>query len=379
MADPDNALAEALDTPALDTPAPAAEPSRMDVIRAAVDAQKERAANPDAPAGDKPAVERARAPDGKFAPGIDRPAPDRTAVPGKPAAAPQRAATVSGAEPRAAADPNAPVDPNAPAAVRPPPGWSPASKVAFDGLPESVKADIVKREAEVNAGFQKLAEYKSVDKYVEQAKRGGTTLDRALEQYTGIEALLRKDVFAGIDQVLANVGIKDPRSFITAYQQRFAGGNQHAPQPQQQTPSPQSLDPRQLAAQIRQELKSEQVLETAKTEVDRFFSDPKNRFAENVKPLMQKLALSGLANTVQDAYDMACRMDPEIAKLINQPTPADPRAVRIAAAANQARAAAKALTGAPARGAPPSDRAPEQGLPAREVARLAVAAQRARA
>jgi hypothetical protein len=63
----------------------------------------------------------------------------------------------------------APVQPQA---VRPPPGWSPASKAAFDALPEAVKADVAKREEEVNKGFAKLGDYKGLEPT--PRKRSGT-------------------------------------------------------------------------------------------------------------------------------------------------------------------------------------------------------------
>jgi hypothetical protein len=368
--------APVIDSPAAEAPAPepsipAAEPSRMDIIRESVAAQKE---------GREPELLKVeRGADGKYiprkeGPGIDRPAPDRTApaAAAAPAAPPVAKAGVDQAAP-------AVVDPNAAPVVRPPPGWSPQSKVAFDTLPESVKADIVKRESEIDKGFARLAEYKGVDKYADMAKRGGTTLDKALEQYTGIETLLRQDVFAGITRVLANVGIKDPSQFVRAWQQRLTPGDQQAPQNQPApTPAHQTVDPNKIAEQVRSQIKAEQANEALRSEVQRFQADPKNRFYENVKPQMAKLVQAGLAATIQDAYDMACRMDPTIAPLINQPSASnDPAAVR-AAAALKARAAAKATIGAPSRASPAAS-APDPNMSRRDVIAAAVAAQKGRA
>jgi hypothetical protein len=343
---------------------PAPEPSRREVIAEAVAKQR-------APAGADPkfstAGERARAPDGKFAPAaIDRPAADRTAVTKTPVLTHESPERPEIPHPDAGDEV---------AAVRPPPGWSPASKVAFDTLPDSVKADIAKREREVDHGFAKLAKYKPVDKYVEMAERGGTTLDKALEQYTGIENLLRRDVFAGVEQVLRNVGV-NPLSFAQAYLQRSAGQPQTQAQPQQPgARQPAPIDPNAIVRQATEAVRAEYQQREVQGEVQRFAADPKNRFFENVKATMGTLINSGIATDLKDAYDKACRLDPTIAPLLNQPAPVDPRV----AAANQARGAARATTGAPSPGLVPGARALDPNLSRRDMIRAAVAAQKARA
>lgn len=368
-ADLSNAVAapESSPVPAAAPATPAPEPSRRDVIAAAVAKQRDPSSE-NAPAKGTAPGDRPRAPDGKFAPGVDRPAPDRVANPAAPsAAAAPNAPPVDAAAPAAASPEAAPV-------VRPPPGWSPASKVAFDTLPESVKADIAKREREVDQGFAKLAKYKPVDKYLDMAERGGTTLDKALENYTGIETLLRRDVFAGVEQVLKNVGV-NPLSFAQAYLQRANGQPQTPPNAQPQARQPASIDPQAIVRQATEAVRAEYEQRQVQGEIQKFAADPKNRFYENVKPAMARLVQAGLANTIQDAYDMACRMDPAISALISQPAPVDPRI----AAANQARGAARATIGAPSPGNAPAARASNPNLSRREEISAAVAAQRARA
>lgn len=370
--------APAVETPAAPAPAAPAAPaapdperSRKDTVREAVAAVREKAAsvegrNPNAPAKvAAPAAERPRAPDGKFAPGIDRPAPAA-----KPGAQQQGVAVQpsSSADLQAAVGDGTAKEPGE-AAPAPPPGWSPASKVAFDHLPDSVKADIAKREKEVNQGFAKLAEYKPVDKYLDMAKRGGTTLDKALENYTGMEQLLRRDVFAGFEAIAKNTGV-NLRSFAVAYLQRSGGlQNGQAPNdPAARQPAP--IDPDAIVRQATAAVRSEYEQRQAKDELERFRTDPKNRFFENVRPQMLRLVEAGFAQSFQDAYDQACRLDPEISRLLNTPTPPDPR---IQAAA-QAKAAAKATTGAPTSGLP--DPTAKPAATTREAIRAAVLSQR---
>lgn len=325
------------------TPPPAEPPKRIDVVREAYDRQKDKAA-PETPekretppkAAPGPAQGQPRAPDGRFIPTTDHPAPDRT--PSPMSAADRAASAVADAS-------DAQLDATAPAPDRPPSSWSPAAKVAFDNLPDIVKAEIGKRETEIRAGFQKLQEYKPVDKYLEMAKRSGTTLDRALEAYVGFENLIRRDPIVGIEEVLKNAGI-DPRAFMTAYQTRLASGYRTPGEP---TPSANRTanDPSDIVRLAKEAARAEFEERAYGSEVAAFRADPKNRFFDNVQARMVELVNAGMAHSVKDAYDMACRLDPEISRLLNQPPAADPRRV----AAVQARSAARSIVGAPSAGA----------------------------
>lgn len=313
------------------------EPSTADIIKAAYEDQVKAPETPE----DKPTSERTRAPDGKFAkaddlPAIDKPAPDNVAPVAAPKpleATPQAEHEITEAEPAQT--------------VRPPPGWSPASKVAFDGLPESVKADIAKREDDFNAG---LTKYTGLAKYVDMAKQGGTTLDRALDNYVGIETLMRKDVFAGVEQILKNVGV-NPIAFAQAYLNRNGGitstdasGTQAVA-----TQAPQ-IDPNAIVNQAVSAFEARQQHKEMLSEIGKFSADPKNRFYENVKPAMAQILQAGLATNLQDAYDKACRLDPTVAPLINQQSPVINQVAVKAAVATQARQAAKATIGSPSSG-----------------------------
>src|SRR5258708_32643825 len=149
------------------------------------------------------AAERVRDEKGRFAKADDNPEPDPVAAAAKPAA--QSAAQV------------APPAPDAPAAaaepVKPPPGFSPTAKVVWDKETlskeewEAVKRDISKRNDEVGKGFAQLAEYKPIERFAEMARQSGTTLDRALENYVGIENRLRQDFPTGIAELCQRQGV----------------------------------------------------------------------------------------------------------------------------------------------------------------------------
>ena len=201
--------------------------------------------------------------------------------------------------------------------VGPPPGWSVASKAAFDKLPEPVKADIQKRETEIAQGFAKLAEYKPLDAWIDMARQQQTTLPEALERYVAAENLLEAQPINGILWLCQRYQVH-PAQLLQAIQGE-AGG----PQPPQQSP----LDPvyGQLQAlhgrlnEFEQE-KERQLDQQAYNEMEQFRADPQNRYFENVRYDMgrrMKFAdLNGEVMDLQQAYDEACWAHPEIRQLL---------------------------------------------------------------
>lgn len=260
-------------------------------------------------------------------------------------------------------------------AIRPPPGWSPAAKVAFDNLPAEVKQAVAQREIEVNKGFEKLSAYKPIDRYMDMARQSGTTLDKALEAYVGIETKLRQDFPGGILELCQRQGVNP-----TALAQHILSRNGAAPsngqagtdtQVRQQAPSVDPATVQRIAAL--ENFIQQQQSSTVQTEIQRFASDPKNTFFENVKTQMGQLINSGQAEDLEDAYDKACWANKEIrALLIKQQAPAP--SANAADAVSKAKAAAKATGGAPSAGFKPN--AGTAGADIRSTIVAAVNAQR---
>ena len=343
----------------------ASEPDLRSVIADAVRTQREpdaeTQAKPEAPRetpeATEPAAERTDGRDehGRFAPKPDAPKAD--------------------ASKEAAVAPAEPVQGNLEAPpVRPPPGWSPASKAEFDKLPAHVQADIAKRKTEVNQGFAKLSEYKDLEPLAALAKQNGTTLSAAVNNYRHFEVQLEKDFLGGIDLLCQRFGVH-PASLAQAMAQRVGGQAQAQPQQQRQAPQ---FDPTTVVEQARAAMRAEMQQEQVAQAVQTFARDPKNVYFENVKGTMAKLMQSDLATSLEDAYDKACRMTPEVASLINQrPASADP-AAKQRAVADQARLASKATTGAPPLGIKASG-SPDANLSLRETIAAARDAQIGRA
>ena len=262
--------------------------------------------------------------------------------------------------------------------LTPPPGWSPAAKAAFAELPEEVRQSVAKREAEIDRGFAKLKDYKALDSYVEMARQSNTTLPEALERYIAAEQLLERDAVNGLKWLCKNYNI-DPRQLldgaVTTGAVTTTEPNSHGTtlwhQQNQPAPTPQ-IDLSRYLAPVFQEINSlKQTVvgeRQAKTmaEVDAFFSDPKNIYAENVADQMAMLITQARSQgediSLSQAYDTACWMNPEIRGLLIKKQSHDraaSEAAKLKAAANQARHAGQSITGGPAATPPPAASDPE--------------------
>jgi len=228
--------------------------------------------------------------------------------------------------------------------ARAPHGWSVAAKAAYSELPETVKEAIAKREEEVSQGF---ARYGGLKQYAEIAERNGTTLAQAVNDYAKIEDGLRRDFVSGIDAINARFGI-NPVKFIQAYAARH-GVDFTGQQTAQAGYQPPHVDPDAIIQRATAALEEKFAVRESQSAIEQFKNDPQNQYFENVREDMAILLQSGKAKNLQEAYDRACWMNPEIRAFLlkSQTTNATPSN---AAAVQKAKAAAKAVGGAPSPG-----------------------------
>lgn len=109
-----------------------------------------------------------------------------------------------------AADPEPPK--RATAYKEPPHGFDDAAKKEWESVPESVRGAMHRRAQEMERGIHKYRQdaeqFEPVRQYAEMAKQGGTDLATALHQYTTMETELRRDPISGLQQIVANLGLK---------------------------------------------------------------------------------------------------------------------------------------------------------------------------
>lgn len=77
----------------------------------------------------------------------------------------------------------------------PPPGWSARAKAEWPNLPECLRADIAKREAEMDAGMRR---YSGLGRFVEEAERNGTTLASEIENMRRLLLAFGEDPHKGM-------------------------------------------------------------------------------------------------------------------------------------------------------------------------------------
>ena len=216
---------------------------------------------------------------------------------------------------------------------------------------------VSRREQEVNNGFkvlqeqkQQLESYRELEQFTPIVKANGMTHAQVMQRALDWEQATFSDPVGSIVQ-LANLRGVDLVRMAQMLQQR----GYRAPQPQQQgspmqrgpAPAQQQIQPQpqNIEAIVDQKVREREASQSA----ERFLSDPKNVHAEAVADDMAALIRAGRAQTLEAAYDMACWARPDIRALLIKQQGSGPSNGRTPQqrAADQARNAAKATTGAP--------------------------------
>lgn len=104
-------------------------------------------------------------------------------------------------------------------AVAPPPArFSPAAKEAWASVPDTVRAEVLRLEAELLDGLKKhqaaAARDAKLSHFHDRAAQGGMTLLEVLSRYVSLEDLLRADPDKGLEAVFQNIGVS-PREWTT--------------------------------------------------------------------------------------------------------------------------------------------------------------------
>ena len=106
--------------------------------------------------------------------------------------------------------------------AEPPARFHESAKAEWAATPESVRAEVTRATQELERGIEKyraqVAEYDEIKEYRDLAKQHGVTIKSALDNYVGIENLLRQNPLAGLEQVMQNLGLKkSDGSLVTLY------------------------------------------------------------------------------------------------------------------------------------------------------------------
>lgn len=302
----------------------------------------------------KTAAERARDEAGRFAKAEDAKPDAKPAEAAKPAAAPVVAKPEGQIEVKPAAKP----------AIAAPAGFTKAAAEAWAQTPEPVRADVERRITELTQGIEGYkATVEPIRKYVDMAKQHGTTLDAALENYTGMEDLLSRDFVGGVRLLCQNLGFH-PAQLVAALTGQQVNG-QHG------QPSPEVAQLRQYNQSLEQKIaKLEEqfggftsTFESTRAAdmINRFASDPAHKYFDELRPSISEMLATGYAKDLSDAYEKAVRLNPEVFAKVeaDKAAKAAPTLQPATPSPDQTRTkAALSVTGSPPVGSTPNSRKP---------------------
>ncbi|MGR9203250.1 hypothetical protein ACU8OG_04770 [Rhizobium leguminosarum] len=253
---------------------------------------------------------------------------------------------------------------------RVPPGWSAEAKAQFGSLPSEVQTAIAKREQEVDNGFRVLQDYKGLEEFTPLIRQAGMTHADVMRRAIDWEKALIHDPVNTVVHVARMAGV-NLHALVNGQMGEVLQRNPRQAGSQQGGPQPRSINVEATVEHVLRKRDTE-------TQVDAFLSDPANAHADDVLDDMIALINAGRASSLQDAYDAACWMRPDIRQqLISQTAPAPVREQQAqrAAAADQARRASRSISGSSAPG-PTRDAARGQPTSIRDSLRDAMRSAR---
>ncbi|HET9554340.1 MAG TPA: hypothetical protein VFP50_15365 [Anaeromyxobacteraceae bacterium] len=362
---------------------PAAPEPEADVAPVEEPAAAEPSDKPEqAPESKQTEAERARDESGRFAKDGKKPLPAPSPAKGKAPKAP--AAPVKPAAPTpqpSAVQPQAPATAAESPSLKPPSSWKPQAREKWGALPPEVQAEVARVDGEVRKVLATAAETRRQVQGWQQAVSPFEAMIRAEghEPQKAVESLLRQahlmrfgspaakaEFVEGLierNQVPVDAGfiaklVQRNRIPIEALAEALDG---KAPAPGQGQPQPAPmLDPAAIARQVREEVQRDlqraeaaRFQAQARDEAERFLTG--KEFSDDVRELMADLmevrARSGKVLSLEDAYNEALKLHPDIAPVLQQRTEAEAAKAKQAASA-KARAAASSVKSQPTGAAP---------------------------
>lgn len=272
------------------------------------------------------------------------------------------------AEPEAGVQPQ---QPNAEQVDQPPQSWRPSAREAWANTPLEVKQEVQKRESDMQAAFQQTAQarqlaegfHKVYSPYQEMIASEGSNPLQAASNLFATAGMLRSGSAMQKAQVACDI-IKNHGVDVAMLDHLLVSGPAAAAHRQMQPPADPRIDQIMHALQS-QAQKAEQARDARASEEVSTFSVGKEFFGDvrdQMADLIELASRRGIDLSLDQAYTQACKLTPDIEKIVSQRerAKASGEAQR---RAGKSRRAASSVTGSPA-GAPPGN----QGPPSRRSA-----------
>lgn len=211
-----------------------------------------------------------------------------------------------------------------------PRGFTAAAREEWKNTPTQIRKEIAKREQDFAKGIEKYRNQAQKADFIDQTiapyrqlfAQTGTNPPQLIGQLLQTASILQGGNKQAQAQTVAAL-INQFGVDIEALDSQLAGQPQAQQQPQQQY-NPQDVQQmaQQAAAQYYQQLEMQRTNQEVQSELQRFSSDPKNEFFNDVRNdmavIMEGAAQNGQDMTLEEAYDRACHMNPEIRNILSQ-------------------------------------------------------------
>jgi hypothetical protein len=250
-----------------------------------------------------------------------------------------------------------------PQAPQAPTSWSAEAKADFAKLPKYVQDAVAKREAEVHKGFTQLDEDRNLGK---QMKDVISPYMPIIQAEGGHPVAAVKDLLNSA-YVLRQGSAEQKESLVIHLCKKYGISLDRviAPSPGSQVPPLHQPQPGLTREEVSQIAREEQNTIRLQSQVDTFANDPANKFYQQVRAHMGSLLTNGLATSLKDAYEQACRAHPQVSSSLEADRIAKAEEQRQAALrqkTNAAKHAGGSVSGGPGASPTPGKSGPERSL-----------------
>lgn len=183
-----------------------------------------------------------------------------------------------------------------------PSSWGRGKEALWQQASPELRQFLAHREQQISEGFRR---YEGCAEFADVAAQNGRTLRDVLTEVDRIETGMMTDPVGMLSEIVQRFRV-DHQALIA----RLQGGAQPAPavaaaSPQAPVPA---FDPRQVSQLVQQELQKQSTAQ----QVEAFWADPANKYADKVADVMAALLRADRGLSIKDAYDRAIWADPQI-------------------------------------------------------------------
>lgn len=195
-----------------------------------------------------------------------------------------------------------------------PSSWTKAASQKWADLPDEIKAEIHKRESDYHNGIRQYQEGAQIAQGLQQAVMPYMKNIQA----SGVHPLQAINHLLGVEHVLRNGSPQEKAHKLSEIARDYGIELQSVQPLPDLDPQVQQLVQQNRQLQQFQQSVQMQTQQAVLSQIEQFKANPENSHYEEVKEDMAILLNSGRANNLQEAYEMAVWMRPDIRQTLVQ-------------------------------------------------------------